>query len=135
MLYLDERNIIRINAYVISKFAPSETITVKDAKALDMCIKQPYQEVFGKELYKGIYEKAGILFINLAKKHVFHNGNKRTAWVAMNTFLKINGYLTNFPTEEGLFFTLEVVNFEGTFEELKEYVFKYLKTTPYIFSR
>ncbi|AYW45495.1 hypothetical protein LQF61_01190 [Tetragenococcus koreensis] len=52
MLYLDERNIIRINAYVISKFAASETISVKDAKALDMCIKQPHQEVFGKEFLK-----------------------------------------------------------------------------------
>ncbi|MCF1685915.1 type II toxin-antitoxin system death-on-curing family toxin [Tetragenococcus halophilus] len=132
MLYLDEKNIIRINACVISKFAPSETIGVKDAKVLDMCIKQPYQEVFGEELYEGVYEKAGILFINLAKKHAFYNGNKRTAWVAMNVFLKLNGYLTNFPVKEGLSFTMDVVNFEGTFEELKKYVFCYLKSTAYI---
>lgn len=93
MRYLSTKEIIKINAKVILRHSPGEMIGVKDANALDMAVKQPSQAVFNQELYPEIYEKAAILAINLAKKHPFHNGNKRTALVAMLLFLQWADFL------------------------------------------
>ena len=97
-----------------------------------MAVTQAYQAVFDNELYPDVYSKAGILFINLAKKHPFYNGNKRTAWTAMDVYFKANSYQMTFMVEEALMFILKVVNFEGSFEELKEWVFLYLRNSERI---
>lgn len=100
MRYLSTKEIIKINAKVILRHSPGEMIGVKDANALDMAVKQPSQAVFNQELYPEIYEKAAILAINLAKKHPFHNGNKRTALVAMLLFLQLNNCPVAFSRQE-----------------------------------
>lgn len=132
MYYLTATDIVKINVLSIVNHAPKEQIGVKDAAALDMSINQPYQTVFDKELYPDIYSKAGILFINLISRHPFFNGNKRTAWISMDVYFKANGYNTSFTDEEALQFTLNVVNFNGDFEELKNWVFDYLRKSNYI---
>ena len=40
---------------------------------------------------RGIDRKAATLLIEIARKHVFTDGNKRTAFESMLAFLKING--------------------------------------------
>lgn len=55
-----------------------------------MLVNAPSEQLFGEDLYPTIYDKAAILMINLATKHVFHNGNKRTAIAATHLFMKIN---------------------------------------------
>lgn len=132
MNYLTVRNVVQINVMAIAEHTPREQIGVKDANALDRAIKQPKQVVFERELYSGVYEKAGILMINLATKHPFYNGNKRTAWTAMDVFFRANGYITAFSDEEAISFTLKMVNFKGDFMELKKWTFDYLKNSPYI---
>lgn len=133
MYYLSVEDVVKINVLSIVNHAPKEQIGVKDANALDMSVAQPYQAVFEKELYPDIYSKAGILFINLATKHPFFNGNKRTAWISMDVYFKANGYQTNFSVEESLAFVLRVVNFTGNFEELKAWVFGYLRESKNIY--
>lgn len=135
---LTAENVIKFNAYVIGTFSPKETIGIKDASALQMSVAQPNQVVFDEELYKTIYDKAAILFINIATKHCFHNGNKRTAWLSLIVFFDINGYDTSFPREEGVEFTLDVVNSNSkgeSFEELKNKVSKYLRNSTYVTQR
>lgn len=106
MRYLSTKEIIKINAKVILRHSPGEMIGVKDANALDMAVKQPSQAVFNQELYPEIYEKAAILAINLAKKHPFHNGNKRTALVAMLLFLQLNNCPVAFSRQEAVDFII-----------------------------
>ncbi|EXJ24320.1 Death on curing protein, Doc toxin [Alkalibacterium sp. AK22] len=91
MKNLTAEDIIKINVYVIKTFSPKEPISVKDASALQMSVNQLDQEVFGKELFPPVLEKASILLINLTKRHPFHNGKKRTAWVMTDLFLKMDG--------------------------------------------
>ncbi len=132
MIYLNVEHIVKINVRSIMEHAPEEQVGIKDANALDMAVKQPLQDVFGQELYPDIYSKAGILFINLVKKHPFYNGNKRTAWTAMDVFFRVNGYDTFFPDEVAIEFVLAVVNFVGDFEDLKKWIFNYLRTSSYL---
>jgi len=89
--YLTEKEIVAINYYQIKQFSPSEDFGLKDPKALKVCVNQPKQVVFEKILYPTLYNKAAILFEMLINKHCFYNGNKRTAVMALYTFLKLNG--------------------------------------------
>ena len=109
MIYLTSKHIIKINAKVILAYSQGETIGIKDATALDMAINQPRTVSFGRDLYPTIFDKASILTINLATKHPFHNGNKRTAFVSMITFLQSEWiYTTTFTQQEAVKFILDI---------------------------
>lgn len=71
MNYLTVRDIVKINAKLITKTSKGEMIGVRDVVALERTVEQPKQIVFGEELYPSIYDKAAILSINLAKRHPF----------------------------------------------------------------
>lgn len=129
MKYLTVKDIIKINAKLITTVSSGELIGLKDAAALDMAVNQPQQEVFGEELYPTIYDKASILAINLAKRHPFQNGNKRTALVAMITFLMMNGYTTSFTQEEAVQFILNITTSNQEFDLMKEEVAHFLETS------
>lgn len=129
MKCLTVKDIIKINAKLITTVSSGELIGLKDAAALDMAVNQPQQEVFGEELYPTIYDKASILAINLAKRHPFQNGNKRTALVSMITFLMMNGYTTSFTQEEAVQFILNITTSNQEFDLMKEEVAHFLETS------
>lgn len=127
MNYLTVRDIVKINAKLITKTSKGEMIGVRDAATLDRTVEQPKQIVFGEELYPSIYDKAAILSINLAKRHPFQNANKRTALVAMMTFFMMNGYKTTFSREETVSLLLTITTSSVEFDQLKANVAGYLK--------
>lgn len=129
MRYLTVKDIVKINTKLITTVSSGELIGIKDAAALDMAVNQPQQEVFGEALYPTIHDKAAILAINLAKRHPFQNGNKRTALVAMLTFFMMNGYTTKFTQEEAVQFILNITTSQQAFDEMKEAVANDLKTS------
>ncbi|MCW1891949.1 MAG: Fic family protein [Candidatus Uhrbacteria bacterium] len=57
---------------------------------LESCINTPFQKFNKKFLYKGLEEKAAILFYLLIKNHPFQNGNKRIAVMSLLVFLHVN---------------------------------------------
>lgn len=129
MRYLTVKDIVKINTKLITTVSSGELIGIKDAAALDMAVNQPQQEVFGEALYPTIHDKAAILAINLAKRHPFQNGNKRTALVAMLTLFMMNGYTTKFTQEEAVQFILNITTSQQAFAEMKEAVANDLKTS------
>lgn len=129
MRYLTVKDIVKINTKLITTVSSGELIGIKDAAALDMAVNQPQQEVFGEALYPTIHDKAAILAINLAKRHPFQNGNKRTSLVAMLTFFMMNGYTTKFTQEEAVQFILNITTSQQAFDEMKEAVANDLKTS------
>ncbi|WP_424685269.1 type II toxin-antitoxin system death-on-curing family toxin [Enterococcus sp.] len=129
MRYLTVKDIVKINTKLITIVSSGELIGIKDVAALDMAVNQPQQEVFGEALYPTIHDKAAILAINLAKRHPFQNGNKRTALVAMLTFFMMNGYTTKFTQEEAVQFILNITTSQQAFDEMKEAVANDLKTS------
>jgi len=58
---------------------------------LESCIVTPFLKFNNKVLYKGLTEKAAILFYLIIKNHPFQNGNKRIAMTTLLTFLYKNG--------------------------------------------
>jgi death-on-curing family protein len=57
---------------------------------LESCLATPFQTFNKKNLYKGLVEKAAILFYLLIKNHPFENGNKRIAVTSLFIFLYLN---------------------------------------------
>lgn len=109
MIYLSEKDIVKLNVIQIKKYSPRETIGVIDKNALSMAVNQPKQHIFGKDLYPDKFSKAAVLLINLIKKHPFHNANKRTAFLAAYVFLKLNGYSLKMKNQEVVEFVVELL--------------------------
>ncbi len=57
---------------------------------LESCLAMPFQTFSKHLLYKGLIEKASILFYLLVKNHPFENGNKRIAMTTLFYFLYKN---------------------------------------------
>jgi death on curing protein len=57
---------------------------------LESCINTPFQTFDKKLLYKGLEDKAAVLFYSLIKNHPFQNGNKRIAVTSLLVFLHLN---------------------------------------------
>ena len=91
-IYLTEKQIEKINALAIQRYSPNEKIQTVSPSALNMIVNLPEQFVFGKPLCPTIFDKATILFVQLIKKNVFANANKRTAFFVLVKFLQLNQY-------------------------------------------
>ena len=127
MRYLSEEEVIELNQLIIQRFSPAEPIGVQQPESLNMTIEQPKQSVFEQELYPNIFEKAAILYINLCKKHIFLNANKRTALVAVGLFLQLNNYYLDLTDDQKIDLTLLITTSELAFDKLKKIVSEELK--------
>ena len=101
-VYLTEKQLEKLNALAIQRYSPGEQIKLVSPSALNMIVNLPEQFVFGKPLYPTIFDKATILFVQLIKKHVFANANKRTAFYVLVKFLRLNGYHFSVTVEEAV---------------------------------
>lgn len=63
-------------------------------------VARPFQTAFGQEIWPTTADKAAALFHALACNHCFLNGNKRTAVIALDIFLMINGWMLMMTSEE-----------------------------------
>lgn len=87
---------------------------VKDAGLLDSALARPMTTVFGDFAYPTIELMAAAMHQSLVKNHPLIDGNKRTAWTLLVTFLLLNNRGLEMTTEEGLDFTLGVA--EGRYD-------------------
>lgn len=107
-----------INQTVIKR-AGKSSAGVQYPEGLDIVTEQPKQVVFGQELYPNIWLKSAFILQKITKKHVFVDGNKRTALAATTFFLRKNRYDLKFSNEEGLEFILAVTNSEDSEKNMK----------------
>ena len=81
---------------------------VRDASALDAALHMPQAQFGGEFLHPTIFHMAAAYGFHLSQNHPFLDGNKRTAGMAMFTFLKING-LEPIATEAEYYGTMMAV--------------------------
>ncbi|GAA5351115.1 type II toxin-antitoxin system death-on-curing family toxin [Streptococcus uberis] len=119
--YLTENQIIALNKRVIERYSIGEEIRLVSPSALNMIVNLPEQYLFGNQLYPTLVDKATILFVQLVKKHVFANGNKRTAFLVLNLFLNLNHVRLVVKKDEAIDFTVKVAVEPLTEETLSSY--------------
>ena len=84
--YLDLRHILAVHVAITGDD------TVRDIGGIASASGRPRATAFGEDAYPAIWEKAAALMQSLARNHGFVDGNKRTAWVSVMTFLAMNGH-------------------------------------------
>ncbi len=87
---------------------------VKDVGLLDSAIMRPQASAFGEYAYPDIETMAAAMHQSLVKNHPLIDGNKRTGWLLLISFLLLNDLHLVMTTEEGLDFTLGVA--EGRYD-------------------
>ncbi|MBT8593834.1 type II toxin-antitoxin system death-on-curing family toxin [Polynucleobacter paneuropaeus] len=84
MVYLALEDILLMHGVLINKFGGS--LGIRDQGALEAALLRPQSGY-----YPDLIAEAAALFESLAVNHPFVDGNKRIAFAAMDTFLRING--------------------------------------------
>lgn len=85
-VYLTADDLVAINAEHGGPMAG-----VRDMNGVRGAADRPSAGFGGYEEYPTIWEKAGVLLHGIASTQHFHDGNKRTAWIAARLFLGLNG--------------------------------------------
>lgn len=89
--FLTSAQVIRLHQTAISKAQPSQPAMLESAVNSPMNIKHYEKE-------ENVFQLAANLAEKIMKNHAYQDGNKRTALLAADMFLKINGYkLQNTP--------------------------------------
>ncbi|TDC58115.1 type II toxin-antitoxin system death-on-curing family toxin [Actinomadura sp. KC345] len=66
---------------------------VRDVGLVQSAVARPQTVAFGFEAYTTLEEKAAALLHSIICNHPFVDGNKRTAWAAMEIMLVANGHV------------------------------------------
>ncbi|MGD1929868.1 MAG: type II toxin-antitoxin system death-on-curing family toxin [Leptolyngbyaceae cyanobacterium] len=81
--------VLAIHTRQLEKFGG--TSGLRDGRLLDSALAQPQATFERQWLHPTIPEQAAAYLYHLAMNHPFVDGNKRTAFAVMDTFLRING--------------------------------------------
>jgi death-on-curing family protein len=96
---------------------PIPDFSTRFPNTLESCLATPFQSFSGKNLYRGLTAKAGILFYLMIKNHPFQNGNKRIAITTLFVFLYMNGKWIKADTQELYNFTVWVAQSPRTVKD------------------
>lgn len=84
---------------------------VLDRGKLEGALARPLAGFAGAVVFPTVVERAAALLEGVATAHAFQDGNKRTAWVSMNTYLTACGTPLQLMTaEESGGFVIDLVN-------------------------
>lgn len=81
---------------------------VRDVHLLESAAKRPSLVIFGEAQFPTLVDKAAALMHSLAYHHLFADGNKRTAVVAVSEFFRLNGWHIQWPPGKTEAFVLDV---------------------------
>src|SRR5918992_998681 len=103
MIYPTVEQIITINARHLDGQA-----AVRDVGLVQSAAARPQATAFGIEAYTTLEEKAAALLHSIICNHPFVDGNKRTAWAAMETMLVANGHVSGLTDDEAFDLVIRV---------------------------
>ena len=89
--------------------------------ALESVLLRPFSSFEGKKLFPDIWSKIAALVHSLIAFHPFIDGEKRTAFVAAEVVLKLNGYHIRPAIEHGAFFWA-ISHGEKSIEEIQDWL-------------
>lgn len=118
--FLSLDDVLRLHADQIDSFGGSQG--VRDEGLLESALAQPQSTFGGELLHPTIQDQAAAYFYHLAMNHPFIDGNKRTAFAAMDSFLRLNGYSLNLTDEQVYNLVMQVAQGNMNKEELAAFL-------------
>jgi len=95
---------------------------VRDAGLLASALERPHSTLFGEEVYREIETKAAALGHAMAKYHPMLDGNKRSAWIAINVFLELNGFNIDATVDDAFVFMLDIAHDQLDINGIAEWI-------------
>lgn len=99
-----------------------EAATLGNLPGLESALAQPQQTFDGNDLYPGLEQKAAALMYSLCQNHPFADGNKRLAFTATRTFLRLNGMDLDVQTSAAAEFMTAMARGEISVEKATEWI-------------
>ena len=99
---------------------------VKDLGLLDSALARPKTSIFGEDAYTTLELKGASLMHSVIKNHPMIDGNKRTAWILMVTFMALNGLDVEMTTETGMMLAIGLATDELTLDQAAELIKNHL---------
>jgi len=96
--YLTIDQVIEFHADALREFGGLDGI--RSPHQLSAAVLMPQQSAFGEDAYPSVPEKAAAYGFFIAEAQAFVDGNKRTAAIAMEAFLILNGYELRLADDE-----------------------------------
>ncbi|MFS8536128.1 MAG: type II toxin-antitoxin system death-on-curing family toxin [Limnochordales bacterium] len=131
--YLTPEEILGLHEFVMSftqPDAPQEEGGVRSEHDLLSACFVCQQTFDGVDLYPDLWDKAAALMRSLIQNHPFRNGNKRTAVIVVDTFLKLNYYELAVPDNKLIELTVRIAEKKVTLNKIKRTLWKYSKYNP-----
>lgn len=119
MIYLTKEEIIMVNHQVLTQTG-QKYMGIQYPEGLSVIVEQPQMTVFNRELYPSIWLKAAYIVQKITKKHIFIDGNKRTAYLCLLLFLKKNSWELHLNADEGEAFVVQITLADDSEEEMIE---------------
>jgi len=101
---------------------------IRDIGLLASALARPGTTVQGTEAYADLALKAAALLDSVARFHPLLDGNKRTAWTLMVSFLWINGFKHDFGTVDAFDLVLGVAAGNIRLEQSAEAIASHIVT-------
>lgn len=121
--FLDKKTILVFHQDQIETYGGSPGI--RDEGLLDSALAQPQASFDGEYVHKNIFEMAAAYGFHICKNHPFYDGNKRTALIAMYTFLYVNGYQLKADKKSLYAVVMDLANEKVEKKELAAYLTKH----------
>ncbi|MBD2447356.1 type II toxin-antitoxin system death-on-curing family toxin [Nostoc sp. FACHB-152] len=122
--FIEKQDVLSIHSKQINLYGGS--LGIRDEGLLDSAIYQPQATFGGELLHPTIVEQAAAYLFHIANNHAFVDGNKRTAFDVMVTFLNINDYELNMSPEQAYELTMQIAENMLSKEELIELLKNYI---------
>jgi len=109
-------DILKVHQFSIDRYGGGTG--VRDLGGVASAIARPFQTFGGNDLYPSVFEKAAALGESLIVNHPFIDGNKRTGFLAMASFMAEEGYFLKATQEEAYNFTIQIASGIATFDQI-----------------
>lgn len=87
--FLDLDRIVQLNKLATRTFGGADGI--RDRGLVESAIYQPQASFGGEYLHQNIFQMAAAYYFHISECQGFSDGNKRTGFLAMFSFLRLNG--------------------------------------------
>ncbi len=118
--FLNREIVIAFHKDQIAQFGGKTGI--RDETLLESALAQPEASFGGEYVHTDIFQMAAAYGYHICQNHPFFDGNKRTALIAMYTFLFVNGYRIVADKKSLFAIVIGLASGQVSKDELSEYL-------------
>lgn len=114
---IEVKEVLAIHSNILAQTGGSDG--VRDISLLESALARPFQSFGGQDFYPDPIDKSAALLESIVKNHPFMDGNKRTGYVLMRSYLLYNGINITATEDQKYDFVIAVAEGRLDYEGIK----------------